>query len=462
VDDYQGESSSGQVVQYAEAPFRRPLAVLIPLLIALGISLVLAKVLPKRYRAGVQILVEGEKVPPGLARKLEVETARSKLQSLRQDLLSRTRLEEVVHSLNPDLQDGARIAAMVEQLRIAVSLSAKGKDSYMLEFEDPNARRAMDMANLMAKVFVEQAGKTRAHVVAGTNEFLESQLEEARQALEAHETRVRQFKERNMGRLPEQTGSNLSTLQRLQAEKQGTEASLRAAQTRVEELEKGGESPAQGVGGELAKLYEKLAEMRVRYTDEYPDVQALKLRIERMQQERIDAGVATAEERAQSSLETARLQVEKLQLKSEQLDQKIAEVQTRVDEVPRLEQELTTLNRDYGKLQTNYQAMLSRKMQADLGQKLEEHWKGQVFQILEPAVLPVNPIFPNRPLFILIGILVGLGVGVVIAFGLELLDPSIKSVRDLEGVVPFPVLATLPRVTRPKRAAKPARRLRSA
>jgi capsular polysaccharide biosynthesis protein len=72
-------------------------------------------------------------------------------------------------------------------------------------------------------------------------------------------------------------------------------------------------------------------------------------------------------------------------------------------------------------------------------------------------------VFPNRPLFILIGILAGLGVGVVLSVGLELLDPSIKSVRDLEGVVPFPVLATLPRVAPPKRAGKPARRrLRSA
>jgi polysaccharide chain length determinant protein (PEP-CTERM system associated) len=321
----------------------------------------------------------------------------------------------------------------------------------------------MDMANLLSKVFVEDAGKTRAQQVAGTNEFIEAQLEEARKALEAHETQVRVFKERNMGRLPEQTGSNIATLQRLQAEKQGTEASLRSAQARVEELEKDGASPAPGIGGELAKLYEKLAEMRVRYTDEYPDVQALKLRIERLQQERIDAGIATAEERAQSALESARLQVEKQQLKSEQLDQKIAEVQQRVDEVPRLEQELITLNRDYAKLQTNYQGMLSRKMQADLGLKLEEHWKGQVFEIVEPAVMPTQPIFPNRPLFVLIGILVGLGVGVVIAFALELLDPSIKSVRDLESVVPFPVLATLPRVTRPTRSAKPARRrLRSA
>lgn len=464
MDDYQGESGAGQLVQYAEAPFRRPLAVLIPLVIALGVSLVLAKYLPRRYRAGAMILVEGETVPAALAKKLGTETSRSQLQTLRQDLLSRTQLEKVLRTLNPDLkEEDVRLTGMVEHMRASTSLNPRGKDLFAIEFEDPNQRRAMDMANHLAKVFIEQAGQTRAHLVSGTNEFIEAQLEAARKALQAHETGVRLFKERNMGRLPEQTGSNLATLQRLQAEKQGAESTLRVAQARVEELEKNGPSAEPGVGGELAKLYDQLAEMRLRYTDEYPDVKSVKLRIERLQQERIDAGLASVEERAQSSLEAARLQVEKLQTKSEQLDQKIAEVQTRVDEAPRLEQELTTMNRDYGKLQGNYQAMLSRKMQADMGQKLEEHWKGQVFQIVEPAVWPTKPVFPNRPLFILVGILVGLGVGVVVAFGLELLDPSIKSVRDLEGVVPFPVLATLPRVTAPKRSAKPARRrLRSA
>jgi polysaccharide chain length determinant protein (PEP-CTERM system associated) len=461
VDDYQGESGAGLLVQYAEAPFRRPLAVVIPLVIALGVSLALAKYLPRRYRASALILVEGENVPQDFAKKLGAETGKSQLQTLRQEMLSRERLEGVLTSLYPDVKEGPRLNSLIEHMRASIFVSSRGKDSFSIEYEEPSPRRAMEMANLLAKVFVEDAGQTRAHLKEGTQEFIEAQLEDARKALEGQEESVRAFKERNMGRLPEQTGANLATLQRLQSEKQGVEASLRGAQARVEEIEKNG-PPEPGLGGELTKLYEQLAELRLRYTDEYPDVQKLKLKIERLQQERVDAGGASAEQRAESGLENARLQVEKLQTKSDQLDQKIAEVQSRVDEVPRLEQELTTLNRDASKLKENYQAMLSRKMQSDLGQKLEEHWKGQHFQILDPAVLPTTPVFPNRPLFILIGILAGLGVGVVISLGLELIDPSIKSVRELEGVVPFPVLATLPRVAPPKRAAKPARRLRSA
>ena len=121
-------------------------------------------------------------------------------------------------------------------------------------------------------------------------------------------------------------------------------------------------------------------------------------------------------------------------------------MQSRVDLVPRTEQEETTLSRDYGKLRENYQTMLNKKMAADMGVAIEERWKGHQFRILDPAFLPERPYFPNRRMFVLVGFLAGLGLGLVVAFALEFIDPSIKSVADLEDVVPFPVLATLPRV----------------
>jgi capsular polysaccharide biosynthesis protein len=66
---------------------------------------------------------------------------------------------------------------------------------------------------------------------------------------------------------------------------------------------------------------------------------------------------------------------------------------------------------------------------------------------------------------VLVGVLAGLGLGLVVAFALEFIDPSIKTVADLEDVVPFPVLATLPHVktVRGSAAKTPAgRRARSA
>jgi capsular polysaccharide biosynthesis protein len=56
-------------------------------------------------------------------------------------------------------------------------------------------------------------------------------------------------------------------------------------------------------------------------------------------------------------------------------------------------------------------------------------------------------------MFVMVGILAGLVLGLLTAFALEFIDPSIKSVADLEQVMPFPVLATLPRV-KPAKASE--------
>jgi hypothetical protein len=47
-------------------------------------------------------------------------------------------------------------------------------------------------------------------------------------------------------------------------------------------------------------------------------------------------------------------------------------------------------------------------------------------------------------LFTVMGVLLGLGVGVGVAVAAHFLDHSIKSVRELEGLLPYPVLAVLP------------------
>jgi capsular polysaccharide biosynthesis protein len=76
--------------------------------------------------------------------------------------------------------------------------------------------------------------------------------------------------------------------------------------------------------------------------------------------------------------------------------------------------------------------------------RLEQRWHGDRFRILDPANLPERPYFPNRLLFLLGGSLAGLAAGLAVALMADHLDHSIRSVRELEAALPFPVLATVP------------------
>jgi capsular polysaccharide biosynthesis protein len=128
------------------------------------------------------------------------------------------------------------------------------------------------------------------------------------------------------------------------------------------------------------------------------------------------------------------------------VEQSIVVFQARVEAAPRREQEILSLTRDYEKLGENYSALLSKKLDAEMAARLEQHSKGQQFRIIDPAYMPEEPSFPNRGLFALAGALCGLLLGVGMAVVADFLDPSIKDVEELRAALPYPVLAVFPYV----------------
>jgi succinoglycan biosynthesis transport protein ExoP len=78
--------------------------------------------------------------------------------------------------------------------------------------------------------------------------------------------------------------------------------------------------------------------------------------------------------------------------------------------------------------------------------ELDRQQEGEQFRVLDPANLPDRPTFPNRPLFALAGLAGGLGLGLGLAFLLEMRDTSMRTERDVEFVLRLPVLATVPEI----------------
>jgi uncharacterized protein involved in exopolysaccharide biosynthesis len=143
-------------------------------------------------------------------------------------------------------------------------------------------------------------------------------------------------------------------------------------------------------------------------------------------------------------LDQTKREVEALQAKRSEIDERIAMLQARIDATPRTEQELTTLTRDSGNLKEHYFTLLNKKLDAQMAAKLEERWKGETFRILDPARAPDRPFFPNPLLFVTVGIVLGLVVGLAVAGLAEILDHSFKSLADVEATVPYPVLSAVP------------------
>lgn len=444
--------------RYLDAPRRHPIAVLIPWALIVALSVVALFMLPKKFKSSTLILVESEKMPDSFVSKVATDDRSDRLEAIRPEILSRTRLENVLESTDPYPDIASKVRA-VEKLRSAIYINVSGNDGFTIDFVHSDPKKAQQVADRLATLFITESIKAREQQVEGAVDFLVTQVADSRKELEKKDEAVRRYKEMHMGRLPEQLQTNLATMGMLQRELQTIEESLLFARERQEALLRGREraappaaadgAPAQG-GGDVTDLRRQLAALRSRYTDEHPDVQRLAARLARMEARMAEAAGTSrpsddpAVAVAREQLDRANLEVKRLEDKRGNLEGQIAGLRANIGETPRTEQELATLTRDYEKLNENYTALLTKQMEAQLAGRLERRWKGDRFRVLDPASLPERPYFPKVWMVVGLGIASGLFVGLLVAVLVEYFDSTVKDIRDLEVLQGFPVLAAIP------------------
>ena len=452
--------SAREVRRLVEAPLRRPRLVVVPLVLVLVGAVALSFLLPPRYTSQTLILVAPDRMPANFVPRMSTEKAGRRLRTLRQEVRSRTRLELVARELDPyGILGKEPLINTIDRMRGALTVKEKDAYAFSIEFQHPNPKMAMLVADRLTTLFMEKVVGASERQVSAAYQFIDEQLQKARGELEKKETALREFKERHMGTLPEQVTSNLATLQRLQLGHQTISDSLRKATDTLVLLESGVFTAGTVTGPDgqpldsLGVLRMQLTQILTRYTPEHPDVRSLQARIAALENAAEAEAAGDAEPprdpvAAQARLRAleARREVQGLRRRLRDVERQITMFQARVEVAPRREQEMLSLTRDYKKLSENYTALLSKKLDAEMAARFEQDSKGQQFRVIDPAYMPERPSFPNRGLFALAGALCGLLLGVGLAVGADFLDPTIKDVQELRTALPYPVLAVIPYV----------------
>ena len=111
---------------------------------------------------------------------------------------------------------------------------------------------------------------------------------------------------------------------------------------------------------------------------------------------------------------------------------------------PDVEKDYEALLREYN-LATNKAQDTKRKQQdAQMSKSLEENRKGERFILIEPPAVPSDPVSPNRPAIIFLGLVLGVGVGLGLALLRETLDGGIQSTGELASLMGEPPLVAIP------------------
>jgi len=483
------KSDTFQIDYYLELAVKRRWLLIIPFCIATLGGIYLAFALPKIYQANTLILVRPQRVPTDYVRSIVSTDIDQRINTIRQQILSRTNLERVIEKFklfsSPDhaemfMED--KIASIRKQIEVEVTRSDRrtGADAFSVSYRGSDPQTVMNVANTLANFFIDENLKVREAQAIGTSGFLDDQLDAIRIRLEEAEKQSGEYRKKYMGELPEQLDTNLRVLDRLQLQLNERQASLQEAKNRLvlldnqieaaKNLQAAGVTTPSDTGqpATLAQLKQQLADLRASYTDRHPDVIRLKRQIEDAEAKAAEtepgSGAANQERSGSSALLTQNrfladqiqqrnatyLDIKDLNSEVAKISGQIKEYQRRVEVTPKREEELLSLNRDYANIKESYNSMLNRKLEADIAVNMEKKQKGEQFRIVDHARLPQKPVSPDLKKLFMMAVAAGLGLGGGLIFVLDYLDTSLKRPDDIEAELGVPVLATIPRLYQAK------------
>lgn len=490
---------------------RRRWWLILPVFVVGTAAWVISWFVPAYYRSETLILVEQQKVPEQYVVSNVANDIQDRLQSMTQQILSRTRLLRIIDELHLYADQRSRLSPdeIVDKMRqdILIDLvQAPGRrddlTAFKISYSSRNARLSQQVTNQLTSLFIDENLKAREQQSESTTSFLENQLGDARKSLAEQEQRVREFKTRYLGELPGQMQSSVQILSGLQSRLQGELEALNqskqqnlyleslATQYRSmrDEMPQGTNSkdlpPA--LDQELAKLKTQLADVQAHYTERHPDYRKLKqqiAKIEKMKEQLKSESNASAPKKAdegnsantdasnkdsdlhptdiaelremspmlelESQLKANKLEMVNRQKQIGLLSGQIKLYQDRINETPVREQQLADLSRDYDQSRANYDSLLAKRNQSELATNLEKRQQGEQFRIIDPPSLPTKPYQPNRLLFSIFGLLGGAFLAAAGTAVSEIVDDRIRDEKELQELVSAQILAEIPPVPTP-------------
>ena len=449
--------------------------------------------IPNKYRSETLILVVPQRIPESYVRSTVTMPIESRLKSISQQLLSRTRLERIIQDfdLYPSQRRKRTMEEVVVRMRDDVEVEIVRGDSFRVSYVSRDPRLAKAVTERLAGLFIDENLRDRGVLAEGTSDFLETQMEEARRRLIDHEKKLEAYRRIHAGELPSQLTSNNQAMQNFQLQIQALLDTLNRDRDRRDTIRRDIDSlpmlvvetpsvPARAgsgpdawapQGGSAAQRLEaavsSLQALQLRLRPEHPDVIRLQRAIEELTKDaeakaathpvapataalRPDSNVAVKAatrvrlQQLTVELDNINKEIVRKEAEEQRVRASIVQYQARIEQTPARESELVELMRDYDTLQGTYRSLLGKKQESQIAANLERQQVGEQFKILDPARVPQKAFSPNRRLISAAGIGLGFMLGIAVVGLAAYRDNTFVSGQDIVTALSLPVLATIP------------------
>ncbi len=436
---------------------------------------------PPKYVSQALVIIEQQKVPDSIVKSLVTEDLNSRLSSMQQQIESRARLQPVIEKFNLYGSKGMGMDARIDAVRKDIEIlpiesqiaRSGGLPGFFISYTAADAHTAQQVCAEITSLFISASLSDQARSAEGTTEFVKGQLEEAKRALDDQDAKLADFQRQYMGKLPDQEGANLGmlstlntqldavtqTIAQLQQNKNYGEALL-AQQLRAETP--GAATPRvqpQTQQRELDQLLAAESDLASRYTDNWPDLVAVRRKIADLRAEM--AKPQPPEEPAESPTAAPKgpepMDIFKLrqQLKAQDvlIEQKkhdqasiqaqLRQYQDRVSASPEVQEQFKQVTRDHDTALAFYNDLRTKMNNSNMATALERRQQGETFKLMDEANLPDGPSYPKRSVFMSGGVAAGIALGLLIVGWIEYRDTAVRTEQDLWAFTKLPTLAVI-------------------
>ncbi len=453
---------------------RRKWEILLPAAVIFLIAAIGAFYWPPTYRSTSTVLIEEQEIPREYVTTTVTGYAEQRLQTISQRIMSYNKLMEIINRFNlyADLRRKSNMDVVIEKMREAIKLetiSADVKDrtgsaksatiAFTVSYEGERPEVVQQVANVLASLYLEENLRSREEKSAGASKFIETEGKQIQTQLAEIDGKIAAFKSSNMNSLPELAQFNLQTLAQSDQEIDQLNDQLRTLKEKESYLLTQLASIPQDLANpdkeRLKQLRAQIVNLRTRYSEEYPDVVKTRQEIAELERRLGSAGKQSAlggqsdnpaYVAMSAQLAGARSDIRSINRQLGLVRSKREGYRHRIEASPRTEEQYKLLLSERNNLQAKYDDLMKKHMEAKVAQGLEEVQMGERFTLIDPARLPGEPIEPNIPAVLLIGLILGTGAGVGTASLREFSDKSAHSAEDLELATSMNVLAAIPEI----------------
>jgi protein tyrosine kinase modulator len=457
-------SSFSEFFKFLSQLYRRRYLFLLVALIVMSAAIAVSYSLPKQYQADSTVFVE-ENMIKNLVKGLAVTTdMSSRIKVIRYTLLSRELIQKALNEIDLDLgiKNERQLQEFITELQKRTDIKIRNGDLFIISIIDKNPQFAQQFINKLVSKYVEENISAKRDETYGANRFIDEQLITYKGKLGQAENAIIEFRNQyGIYSTADETGM-LAEIKNYEHAIEEIELTLGTLRARINRLRNQMQSVTPTISlfsekqkdNRVAQLQQKIGQLLVTYTTDYPEVLKLQAEIDALknqgdEQESLSESSMTAvnplHQELQQKIFDAQAEMSALTARRDKLKEFRAERELGLQSVPETKKRLAVLIQERDSYKNIYDQLLLRLGQSEVSKQMELGDKTTTFRIVDPAVFPKQPASPDMVKMILLSILAGLAAGAGLVYLLESLDGSVRDTREIRELG-LELLVVIPRI----------------